>query len=297
MALGDYITKFTDRIDRIIERETLTSDLNMNTDLLGDFNEAGEIQIATIAMDGLADYGKETGFVKGSVTTGWETYKLRYDRGREFNIDAVDDEERAAIVSANVMAEFERTKVVPEVDAVRFATLAANAGSTVAANLTTADGALDAVLAGEEAVQDLGVDLSTCILYCTSKVKTLLRKAQNYRLGQGEDPNGQFATFDEMKLVTVPTARFQSRVDLLDGTTEDEEAGGFAAASDSKALNFMIVHPSAAAAIQRHRTLRYFAPEVNQDRDAHKWQLRLFHDLLVYSQQKGKIYCHTVAGA
>lgn len=297
MALGDYITKFTDRIDRIIERETLTSDLNMNTDLLGDFNEAGEIQIATIAMDGLADYGKETGFVKGSVTTGWETYKLRYDRGREFNIDAVDDEERAAIVSANVMAEFERTKVVPEVDAVRFATLAANAGSTVAANLTTADGALDAVLAGEEAVQDLGVDLSTCILYCTSKVKTLLRKAQNYRLGQGEDPNGQFATFDEMKLVTVPTARFQSRVDLLDGTTEDEEAGGFAAAPDSKALNFMIVHPSAAAAIQRHRTLRYFAPEVNQDRDAHKWQLRLFHDLLVYSQQKGKIYCHTVAGA
>lgn len=297
MALGDYITKFTDRIDRIIERETLTSDLNMNTDLLGDFNEAGEIQIATIAMDGLADYGKETGFVKGSVTTGWETYKLRYDRGREFNIDAVDDEERAAIVSANVMAEFERTKVVPEVDAVRFATLAANAGSTVAANLTTADGALDAVLAGEEAVQDLGVDLSTCILYCTSKVKTLLRKAQDYLLGQGEDPNGQFATFDEMKLVTVPTARFQSRVDLLDGTTEDEEAGGFAAAPDSKALNFMIVHPSAAAAIQRHRTLRYFAPEVNQDRDAHKWQLRLFHDLLVYSQQKGKIYCHTVAGA
>ena len=269
----------------------------MNTDLLGDFNEAGEIQIATIAMDGLADYGKETGFVKGSVTTGWETYKLRYDRGREFNIDAVDDEERAAIVSANVMAEFERTKVVPEVDAVRFATLAANAGSTVAANLTTADGALDAVLAGEEAVQDLGVDLSTCILYCTSKVKTLLRKAQDYLLGQGEDPNGQFATFDEMKLVTVPTARFQSRVDLLDGTTEDEEAGGFAAAPDSKALNFMIVHPSAAAAIQRHRTLRYFAPEVNQDRDAHKWQLRLFHDLLVYSQQKGKIYCHTVAGA
>ena len=111
MALGDYASKFTTRLDKIIERETLTNDLNMNGDLLGEFSGVGEIKIATIAMDGLANYSRENGFVKGSVSTDWETYKLRYDRGREFNIDAMDDEERAAIVSANVMAEVERTKV------------------------------------------------------------------------------------------------------------------------------------------------------------------------------------------
>ena len=296
MALGAYAQKFTSRLDKIIERETLTNDLNMNGDLLGEFSGVGEIKIATIAMDGLANYSREDGFVKGSVSTDWETYKLRYDRGREFNIDAMDDEEREAIVSANVMAEFERTKVIPEVDAVRFATLAEHAGNTVAADLSDPDAALDAVLLGEEAVQDLGVELSTCIFYCTSAVKTLLRKAQNYRIGQGENPNGQFATFDEMKIVTVPSARFQSKIELLDGTTSGQEAGGFKAADDAVALNFMIAHPSAAAALQRHRKLRYFAPDSNQEKDAHKWQMRLFHDLLVYEKKEGLIYSHTAAG-
>lgn len=298
MALGSYVTKFTNKLDKIIERETLTSDLNMNGDLLGDLNEAGEIKVAKIAMDGLADYNRSTGFVAGSVTTEWETLKLTHDRGREFEVDRLDDEERAAILSANLMSEFERTKVIPEVDAVRFSTLAANAGTTVAADFADPEDALDAVLAGEEAVEDLGADLSQCIFYCTSATKGLLRKAQNYRLGQGEDPNGTFSTFDEMKIVVVPSVRFQTVIDLKDGTTSGEEAGGFAADAAAKAMNFMIVHPSACAAIQKHLTLRYFAPEVNQSKDAHLWQYRLFHDLLVYENKKGLIYAHTAsAGA
>lgn len=297
MPLGAYAQKFTTRLDKIIERETLTSDLNMNGDLLGEFSDSGEIKVATIAMDGLANYNRATGFVDGEVTTDWETYKLRYDRGRAFSIDAMDDEERAGIVSANVMAEFERTKVIPEVDAIRFATLAANAGETTAADITTADAAYKAVATAEEAVEDAGVDLSTCLFYCTSTIKRLLREnqKQNYRLSQGENPNGNFLMWDEMKIVTVPTARFQSKITLLDGTTEDQEAGGFTAAGDALALNFMIVHPSAAAAIQRHKKLRYFSPDTNQKRDAHLWQYRLFHDLLVYQKQKAKIYAHTVA--
>lgn len=297
MALGAYAQKFTTRLDKIIERETLTSDLNMNGDLLGEFSDSGEIKVATIAMDGLANYDRATGFVDGEVTTDWETYKLRYDRGRAFSIDAMDDEERAGIVSANVMAEFERTKVIPEVDAIRFATLAANAGETTAADITTSDAAYKAVATAEEAVEDAGVDLSTCLFYCTSTIKRLLREnqKQNYRLSQGENPNGNFLMWDEMKIVTVPTARFQSKITLLDGTTEDQEAGGFTAADDALALNFMIVHPSAAAAIQRHKKLRYFSPDTNQKRDAHLWQYRLFHDLLVYQKQKAKIYAHTVA--
>ena len=36
--------------------------------------------------------------------------------------------------------------------------------------------------------------------------------------------------------------------------------------------------------------LRYFAPDVNQDDDAHKWQYRLFHDMWVYENKKNLIY-------
>lgn len=295
MALGAYVTKFTDRLDKIIEREALTSDLSMNGDLLGDMTSTGEIKVAKIAMDGLGNYDRAAGFAPGSVTTDWETLKLSYDRGRQFEVDAMDDEERAAIVSANVMAEFERTKVIPEVDAIRFAKLAQGAGTTVAANLTAPDAALDAVLAGEEAVEDTGANLAQCVLYCTSAVKGLLRKAQNYRIGQGEAPNGTFSTFDDMKIVTVPSSRFASKVTLNDGKTSGQQAGGYKAATDAAAINFLIVHPSAVAAIQKHQTLRYFAPDVNQGKDAHLWQYRVFHDLLVFESQKALIYAHTAA--
>ena len=50
--------------------------------------------------------------------------------------------------------------------------------------------------------------------------------------------------------------------------------------------------PEAAAAISKHEKLRYFSPDVNQDDEAHKWQYRLFHDIIMYYQKKGLIYAH-----
>ena len=45
------------------------------------------------------------------------------ERDREFSIDVLDDEERAKLVSARAMGEFARTKVVPEVDGVKYSRL------------------------------------------------------------------------------------------------------------------------------------------------------------------------------
>lgn len=144
----------------------------------------------------------------------------------------------------------------------------------------------------EEYFEDLGFDLSGLTLNLTSSMKTLLRKAQPWRIGQGETPNTKFETFDDMALNVIPTSRFYTAIELNDGKTEGEEDGGFKKATDGKALNFLIAAPGAATGITKHQTLRYFPPEVNQDKDAHKWQYRLFHDLLVYKQKKGLIYAN-----
>ena len=58
----------------------------------------------------------------------------------------------------------------------------------------------------------------------------------------------------------------------------------------------MLLSPAAAAAITKHEKLRYFAPDTNQKDDAHLWQYRLYHDLLVYQSKKGLIYA-SFAGA
>ena len=295
--LGSVAAKYTQRLDAILAHETKTADLNANQDLVGEFTGVGQIQVAKMVMDGLGDYGRNAGFPAGDVDLTWETLQLTHDRGREFSIDVLDDEEREMIVSANVMAEFARTKVVPEVDAIRFATLAEAAGTTATANLTDST-VVDAILAAEAAIAE-EADLAGTVLYMTTPVKNLLRKALPYRLGQGEDPNGKFETFDDMKVVTVPQNRFYSAIDLLDGTTSGEEAGGYVkhastGAQDAvgKNLNFLMVNPLACAAIQKHEALRYFSPEVNQAKEAHKWQYRLFHDLLVYENKAKLIYAH-----
>lgn len=332
--LGNMVEKYTTRLDQQITVGTCTADLNMNQDLLGEMTGAGVIDVATIAMDGLADHVRGRGFVRGGAELKWTPYQLEFERDREFVIDELDDAERLRIVTANLMSAFNREKVIPEIDAIRFARMAENAANMDAATYTTPQQAFDDLLLAEECMEDNGVQLSGCILYCTSKYKGLLRKAQPYRMGQGEAPNGKFDTFDDMRIRIIPANRFMTAIDLLDGTTAGEEAGGYKIASggyrktadtdivsgkdyytksgetytkvtspakaslgdyyelsgQGKAINFQVVHPSAVAALSRLAKLRYFAPDVNQDDDAHKWQYRLFHDLWVYKNKKELIY-------
>lgn len=288
--LGTMVEKYTKRLDQQIVAGTRTADLNMNQDLLGEMSGAGVIKIASIAMDGLADHKRGKGFVRGGATLEWEDYQLEFERDREFEVDELDDAERLNITTANLMSEFNREKVIPEIDAIRFARLAENAGTMEAATFTDPKTAYSAVLDAETCMEDNGVELSGCILYCTSAYKRLLREAMPYRMGQGEAPNTKFETFDDMRIRTVPSARFYTAIDLLDGTTAGEEQGGYKKAEAGNVMNFMVVHPSAVAAISRLKKLRYFAPDVNQNDDAHKWQYRLFHDLLTYKKKKQLIY-------
>ncbi len=291
---GNVVTKYTNRLDRVLMQETATSELNMNQDLLGEMKGNGVIEIASIAMDGLADHQRGGGFVKGGASLTWQPYKLEFERDREFDIDTMDDEERELILSANLMGEFARTKVAPEVDAIRFARLAENAGNKEFETFTAANAAMDALDIAEEALQDNGADLSKCILYCTSHYKTLLKKAQPWRIDQSGTPDRRFDNIDGMKIRPVALDRFFTAIDLLDGVTKtdttDETEGGYKKAAAGAQLNFLALSPEAVAAITKHEKLRYFTPDQNQDDDAHKWQYRLYHDLLVYLKKKGLIY-------
>ncbi|MDR2560093.1 MAG: hypothetical protein LBC86_11225 [Oscillospiraceae bacterium] len=88
-----------------------------------------EIKLPVISTQGLADYDRDTGYSTGAVTFNYETYKMTQDRGRRFRLDAVDVDETAfAMSAANVASEFQRTRVIPEIDAYRYSTLAEQAG-------------------------------------------------------------------------------------------------------------------------------------------------------------------------
>ena len=51
---------------------------------------ANEIMIPKLSMDGLAEYSRNDGYIKGDVSLEWETVKFNYDRGRLFEVDSMD---------------------------------------------------------------------------------------------------------------------------------------------------------------------------------------------------------------
>ena len=66
----------------------------------------------------------------GGVTMTNETVKCNFDRGRRFDVDVMDDLETAGLAFGRLSAQFIRDKVVPELDAFRFASYCGISGVT-----------------------------------------------------------------------------------------------------------------------------------------------------------------------
>ena len=120
--------KYIDLLDEVYQNASVTSALDGDMTLVQMGANTNEIVIPKISMDGLADYDRNGGYVHGDVTLTNETVKFNYDRGRKFTVDAMDNEETAGLAFGKLAAEFIRTKVVPEMDAFRFATYAGTTG-------------------------------------------------------------------------------------------------------------------------------------------------------------------------
>lgn len=137
--MANSITKFKayiDKLDTVYQQASATSILDADADTVRMGAKAGEFLIPKMSMDGLADYSRSSGYVKGDVTIAYETKSCNYDRGRKFSVDAMDNEETAGVAFGKLASEFIRTKVVPEMDAFRFAKYASATGILSAAEAT-----------------------------------------------------------------------------------------------------------------------------------------------------------------
>ena len=294
------ITRYLPYLDEVYAAASLSSVLDTSDALVRETADAKTFLVANIAMDGLGNYSRTAaaGFVPGDVTLSWESHTFSYDRGRSFQIDAMDDEETLGQAFASLSSQFIRTRVAPEVDALRFAKYATGAGTTASAALTAAT-AVTAITTAETAMQEAEVDLNSAVLFLTPTVLGYIKEDTTHfsrPLDPASDPNRNFATFDGMRVVVVPQSRFYSSVTLYDGTTDSQTGGGYIkTATTGKDLNFLIVDPSAVIQIAKHAKTRVFAPDVNQQADAYKVDYRIYHDAWVKTKRTKGIYAHTKA--
>ena len=112
---------FVPKLDECYRLASLTSVLDGAPELAKQGANANELIIPMMSMDGLADYSRNGGYVQGGVTMTNETVKCNFDRGRRFDVDVMDDLETAGLAFGRLSAQFIRDKVVPELDAFRFA--------------------------------------------------------------------------------------------------------------------------------------------------------------------------------
>ena len=155
-------------LDEVYALAVLTSDLDGAPELVQQGANANELIIPKMAMQGLADYSRNSGYVKGDVTMTNETVKCNFDRGRMFTIDTMDDLETAGLAFGRLAGEFIRTKVAPELDAFRFASYSAISGVGKREE-TLADGSavIAALRAGITAMDEAEVPETDRFLYIT----------------------------------------------------------------------------------------------------------------------------------
>lgn len=270
----NLVTKFQPLLDEVYKAASLTSDLENSA---VKFDGSKTVKVLKLAVPPLGTYTRNTGYTAGDVTADWEAFTLTQDRGTEFSVDAMDDEETLNMTFGNASSEFIRRSVVPQVDAYRFAALAKADGiGTAAANLTTGDAVVKAINVAMTAMDEAEVTADGRILYITPTLKGLIDELESYK--------SKLCIQRFAKIVVVPQSRFYSDV------TIDEK--GFAKASGAANLNFMIVEPSAAFAVAKHTKLRVFDPNTNQKSDDYLFQYRLYHDAFVYPQKAAGVYAH-----
>lgn len=285
--MANSITKFKayiDKLDTVYQQASATSILDADADTVRMGAKAGEFLIPKMSMDGLADYSRSSGYVKGDVTITYETKSCNYDRGRKFSVDAMDNEETAGIAFGKLASEFIRTKVVPEMDAFRFAKYASATGilSDAEATPTAGTAVLTALQTAVNAQDEAEVNVDGKILFITP---TLLTLAKNV------DTTKSKAILDRFeKIITVPQTRFYTAIDMKDGTSSNETAGGYAGATGGYKINFMIINRDAVIQFGKHTVNKVVSPEENQTDDGYMFFYRAYSIAETYENKVKGIY-------
>lgn len=286
-------SKFVPILDEIYKVNSLTARMDALTKPV-EFGGANEVKVFKTSVVGLGDYSRATGYPEGDVNGSWETIGLSIDRGRELSVDRQDNDETLGLAFGTVAGEFLRTKVVPEVDAIRFAKYAAGAGNAATPGTLTSSNVLAAIDAAGAVLDAAEVPQEGRLLYVSNSVYGFIKAAVTRTLGNEGSVDRRVNDLDGIPVIMVPQARFYTALTLDAGSSSS--AGGFAKDSIyGKDINFLLMHPSARDQAVKQALPKIFDPDTNQSKDAWLFQYRIYHDAWVYENRDDGIYLHNKA--
>lgn len=297
----EYAKLFQTQLDLQAEQQATSGWMEANAGNVI-YNGGDEIKIPDIVVQGLGDYDRDNGFVQGSVTYKYQTHKLTMDRGRTFQLDAMDvDETNFGASAANVMSEFQRLQVIPEIDAYRYSKIAdtaINAGNSEGYALDEAT-VLTKLYEHILILADRGLDLSQLVITISWPAYGYLinNTSVQKRIDVGGFQQGgidlRIRTLDGIPLIPVASNRMKTAFVFNDGTTSGQEAGGFEPDADALDIHWIVSSRRAPIGISKTDVVRIFDPMTNQKANAWKLDYRKYHDLIIPENKVREIYVAT----
>lgn len=296
----EYAKVFQSELDRNMLQE-LTSGWMEIDDKLVQYTGGDEIKIPILDMDGLGDYDPDgDGFVDGAINLKWQTVKMEMDRGRRFTFDEHDTSRTGFVMTAPaVMGEFQRTKVVPEVDAYRYSKLAttAIANGNTRENFTASESnILKALYTDIAEVQDIVGDTVPLIITMSTKVAALFDLSDRLTktlsvidFKQGNVTLKVDAINGTHPIRRVSSQRMKTKYIFNDGKTAGQEKGGFKVADDALDINWIICPRDAIRAKAVTDAMRIFDPNTYQPKRAWAVDYRKYHDAWVRNSRSDTI--------
>lgn len=291
----ELVKKYLPVLDAQYKVESRSAVLDIAPEFVQMTRDAKKVKIAKMRVDGLADYSRANGFTAGSADLTWEEHEFTQDRGRAIQIDDMDNEETFGMAFGRLAGEFQRTHVIPEIDAYRFAKYYEAAGThreftvTAGAILTLIDD-LDADMDDNEVPEEGRVLFVSPAVYKLMINDPALEKHISVEDVMDKTVNKKFYYYDGHLIIKVPSTRFYSEIETLDGTTVGEEIGGYKPATGAKALGVLMVQRDAVIQLAKRNIARVWAPTrdqaagtdgVNPNADAWKFDYRIYHDAWV----------------
>lgn len=280
-----FTVSYINMLDEIYKKEAVTGIFGSNPLSVKFSKEVpNTVYIKEIETAGLAKYDRTTGFVEGPVTPTWAPYTVGVERGRMFRLDSLDERESLTTI-LEYAANFQRNKVIPEMDAFRNAKIAGYCPSIVGETIT-ADTALKSIDTAIAKLNDAEVS-DQKVIFVSYEMLNLLKQNVEFGIRSLQQNNGvidrRIANIDGIPVIAVPASRFYTECVLSD-TDGYTNAG--------KKINFMVVDMNSIIPIVKYEKPVVVKPEIMAATgfDAYAFTYRVFHDLLVTKNKKPGIY-------
>lgn len=280
----DYAEIFQETLDEKVTQELLTGYMDaLNQDI--EYTGGKKVHIPKMSFSGLAAYDRANGYKGGSIDVEWEERTLTQDRGRMFTLDAMDDDETKFVASGTkTLDEFQRTMVVPEIDAYRIsklAQLALDAGNSE--NYVEGASVKSLINHTIAKLEDAGFNGQKYIHILPDFYATLEDELGNNIAKETFEVDGisfELPTYNGAVLIKTPSTRMYDEITILQGTEQGKD-GGYEPAEGAKQVLMLVVDESVPIAVTKAAKSKVIDPDTNQDADAWKVGYRRYHDIWV----------------